>query len=455
MSNFEAKNFFKVYLPKLSFERMSIPPTAVVCSNGLMPMPATATLRNCKGQCRHVELNKCDGRMFFEKGWRRFIDDNSIKEEDILVFSYVGCSVFDVKVYGFDGCEKNVSYLVEKGESGEEQGQEDDEEEDYGYQEEGEDSVLEMEDDDDDDGYLEEGEDSDLEMKREEENEEVLDTLTNRRGQRKINKRNSGLHEGLAAVNDEETTSMEVEYEELNPERYVQELNPYFVARTRLGRGNELIFLHYFDFLFSNIMFSHAPMPRMLVSLSGMFSTNFWLYSLCGSQYVPSTVIRDYDLILEDNQEITFLDPYDRKKIGKVRKWKDRRTCIIGWRSFCNRNRVNQERDVCICEFLLENENEQKPKFMKVHIIRGKHTKSQKSTLKHYQKKHSDKTLPGLTLYYSNQVQDASSLTMNSHGRGSNRPTLQSLVSKLPCEKVDIEHRKGHEELSKSNCGLL
>ncbi|KAK6254107.1 hypothetical protein QUC31_015827 [Theobroma cacao] len=414
MSNFEAKNFFKVYLPKYSFERMSIPPTAVVCSNGLMPMPATATLRNCKGQCRHVELNKCDGRMFFEKGWRRFIDDNSIKEEDILVFSYVGCSVFDVKVYGFDGCEKNVSYLVEEGESGEEQGQEDDEEEDYGYQEEGEDSVLEMEDDDDDDddyGYLEEGEDSDLEMKREEENEEVLDTLTNRRGQRKINKRNSGLHEGLAAVNDEETTSMEVEYEELNPERYVQELNPYFVARRRLGRGNEL--------------------------------------------YVPSTVIRDYDLILEDNQEITFLDPYDRKKIGKVRKWKDRRTCIIGWRSFCNRNRVNQERDVCICEFLLENENEQKPKFMKVHIIRGKHTKSQKSTLKHYQKKHSDKTLPGLTLYYSNQVQDASSLTMNSHGRGSNRPTLQSLVSKLPCEKVDIEHRKGHEELSKSNCGLL
>ena len=124
----------------------------------------------------------------------------------------------------------------------------------------------------------------------------------------------------------------------------------------------------------------------MLITLSEIFSTNFWPYSLCGSQYVPVDVIQDYDLTLEDKEEITFLDPYKRKSIGKVVKWKDGRTCIKGWRSFCNRNKVDQQRDACICEFLLE--KGQNPKFIQVHIVRGrKHTKSQKPSMKQKQKK--------------------------------------------------------------------
>ena len=42
-------------------------------------------------------------------------------------------------------------------------------------------------------------------------------------------------------MNNEGTTSMEVEDEELYPEKYVQDLNPYFVARIRLQRKNELV----------------------------------------------------------------------------------------------------------------------------------------------------------------------------------------------------------------------
>ena len=122
------------------------------------------------------------------------------------------------------------------------------------------------------------------------------------------------------------------------------------------------------------------------------FSTNFWLYSLCRSQHVPCDVIEDYDLNLEDKEEVTFLDPYNRKSIGKVVKWKDDRTCITGWRSFCNRNKVDQQCDACICEFLLDKEQEdekgQKTKIIQVHMIRRRqHTKSQKLIMKQNQKK--------------------------------------------------------------------
>ncbi|XVE94117.1 hypothetical protein REPUB_Repub01dG0253700 [Reevesia pubescens] len=406
MSNFEAENFFKVYLSNHSFQRMLVPPTAIVCSNELMP--ATATLRNCKGKCWHVEVNtRNDGKMYFEKGWRRFVDENSIKDKDFLVFSYVRCTVFDVKVLQLNGCEKSVSdlvleeqetknVLVEEGERGEENEQEQKEEDDGDfleegeaceqeleekeednddddYQEEGEESELELEEEeeenDDDDDYQEEGEDSELELEEEEENdndicqegkdsemeweeeeeeenEELLDILNKRSGKKMINKRKRGWHEEFAAKNDEGTTSMEFEDEDVNPEKYVQHLNPYFVARIRGKRTNEL--------------------------------------------YVPLNVIKDFGLTLEE--EITFIDPCQRKSTEKVVKWKDGRICIRGWRSFCHRNKVDHQRHACICEILLEKELEdemgQKVKFIKVHIVhRRKSAKSQKPSMEQNQKK--------------------------------------------------------------------
>ena len=171
-------------------------------------------------------MDECDGKIFFNKGWRKFVDENSIKDKNILVFSCSECFVFDVKVFGLDGCEKIVSYLVsneqemetvlaEEGERGNEQEQEEQEDDEFQeegedsemdleleeeendddeYQEEGEDNELEFEEEEenDDDDCLGEGEDSELELVEEEENEEVLDSSNKRRGQKMINKRNKG-----------------------------------------------------------------------------------------------------------------------------------------------------------------------------------------------------------------------------------------------------------------------
>ncbi|MBA0856981.1 hypothetical protein Goshw_005821 [Gossypium schwendimanii] len=260
MSNLEAKNFYKVYLTTHSLQTMVILSHFVVyreCSLMLIPAtavacpltPATATLRNCNGQCWQVDLVKCDNKMYFRKGWRRFIDENSVVDGNFLIFNYVGGCVFDVKIYEFDACEKSIPYVV-----------------------------------DSDD-----------------------------------------------AMNNEGADSMEVEDEEIHPEDYVQHLNPYFVAKTTKSsqRMNEL--------------------------------------------YIPTGIAKDFGVCLEDGEKITFVDLYNRKSIGKVVKWKDQRTCIKGWRSVLNRNKVNLERDTCICEFLLKNGQQAEmgvqTKSIQVHVI--------------------------------------------------------------------------------------
>ncbi|KAK8336256.1 hypothetical protein V6Z11_A09G109800 [Gossypium hirsutum] len=89
-------------------------------------------------------------------------------------------------------------------------------------------------------------------------------------------------------ANDEGADSTEVEDEEIHPEDYVQHLNPYFVVKTTKSsqRTNEL--------------------------------------------YIPTGIAKDFGVSLEDGEKITFVDPYNRKSIGKVVEWKDQRTCIKG-----------------------------------------------------------------------------------------------------------------------------
>ncbi|KAJ6395302.1 hypothetical protein OIU77_020544 [Salix suchowensis] len=52
--------------------------------------------------------------LYFEEGWREFVQNNALEPGDFLVFSYSGISEFDVTIYGKDGCEKNVVAATEK-----------------------------------------------------------------------------------------------------------------------------------------------------------------------------------------------------------------------------------------------------------------------------------------------------------------------------------------------------
>lgn len=55
------------------------------------------------------------GCLYFNLGWKKFIEDNSLEENDLLIFKYNGSSNFEVSM--FDGkslCEKEASYFVRK-----------------------------------------------------------------------------------------------------------------------------------------------------------------------------------------------------------------------------------------------------------------------------------------------------------------------------------------------------
>ncbi|XP_042507251.1 putative B3 domain-containing protein At5g66980 [Macadamia integrifolia] len=101
--------FFKIYLPDHSSQRLKIPPAFLNHFNGLIPNKAI--LRSRKGRIWHVELEQVDSNLFFQDGWKGFVKDQSLKLGEFLVFIYDGNSVFDVKIFGINGCEKQETLV--------------------------------------------------------------------------------------------------------------------------------------------------------------------------------------------------------------------------------------------------------------------------------------------------------------------------------------------------------
>lgn len=55
-----------------------------------------------------------NNNLFFWSGWHDFVKDNSLDIGDFLVFKYDGNSMFKVKIYGRNACEKNVRLAKRK-----------------------------------------------------------------------------------------------------------------------------------------------------------------------------------------------------------------------------------------------------------------------------------------------------------------------------------------------------
>ncbi|XP_059639690.1 putative B3 domain-containing protein Os03g0621600 [Cornus florida] len=105
----KSPQFFKVYIPEQSSQRLRIPPAFLKHFDGVLP--SKSIIRSHASRSWRVEVRKVDNNLYFEKGWHEFVEDNSLEFGDFLVFCYGGDSIFFVKVFGKNGCHKELQKI--------------------------------------------------------------------------------------------------------------------------------------------------------------------------------------------------------------------------------------------------------------------------------------------------------------------------------------------------------
>uniref|UniRef100_A0A5B7C9C3 Putative B3 domain-containing protein REM16-like n=1 Tax=Davidia involucrata TaxID=16924 RepID=A0A5B7C9C3_DAVIN len=76
-------------------------------------LPETIALKGPSGATWNVGLTSNGDTLLFKRGWKEFVEDHSLKEEDVLIFKYNGDSRFDVLMFDqWSLCEKEATYFV-------------------------------------------------------------------------------------------------------------------------------------------------------------------------------------------------------------------------------------------------------------------------------------------------------------------------------------------------------
>ncbi|KAK9287039.1 hypothetical protein L1049_015447 [Liquidambar formosana] len=99
-------DFYKVYVPDHSSQRLHIPQAFIAHLNGKR-LPEETILRSRHGRTLwHIEVSQVEEGVFFQNGWRSFVTDNSLELGDLLTFRFDGVGAFYVTVFGKSNCEK-------------------------------------------------------------------------------------------------------------------------------------------------------------------------------------------------------------------------------------------------------------------------------------------------------------------------------------------------------------
>ncbi|CAA7019904.1 unnamed protein product [Microthlaspi erraticum] len=97
MAESDLPRFFKVFISRFYSDSLQIP---ISYHDQLPhPLPKTATLQGNGGCFWKVSMIQRRDEVFFEQGWSKFVEDNSLADGDFLTFVYNGDSVFEVSTY--------------------------------------------------------------------------------------------------------------------------------------------------------------------------------------------------------------------------------------------------------------------------------------------------------------------------------------------------------------------
>ncbi|CAM8991174.1 unnamed protein product [Rhodiola kirilowii] len=100
--------FFKVYISQHSSEQMEVPNQFIDYLG--RRKAGEARLKGPNGETCVVELVNEVNKIYFRDGWKAFVKDQQLQENDFLFFKYHGNLHFSVEIYDFQtSCEKGFS----------------------------------------------------------------------------------------------------------------------------------------------------------------------------------------------------------------------------------------------------------------------------------------------------------------------------------------------------------
>ncbi|CDY43503.1 BnaA01g07410D [Brassica napus] len=104
--------FFKIFLSHFSSESMAIP--ASYYDELPLVLPKTALLQGSDGGCFwKVAMVKRRDEVYFGQGWSKFVEDNCLRDGDVLTFVYDGSRSFTVDIYGGSRACKEVRAVAQ------------------------------------------------------------------------------------------------------------------------------------------------------------------------------------------------------------------------------------------------------------------------------------------------------------------------------------------------------
>ncbi|KAJ8530126.1 hypothetical protein K7X08_036961 [Anisodus acutangulus] len=300
------------------------------------------------------------GRVFyFEYGWEKFIEDNTLEIGDFLVFDYDGNVVFDFKLFGKNGCEKKgaggLKLDVKEHEEEEMIVEHQKREDPKGKWPSDSNNSSSDDSDEDDEDYMVEEEEEETEVEEEHERETIMCKENEPRSKgRRLKKKRDDDEE----IEEEETENArhskhrQVEEEEEEENERVGILKKK-ASRPKAG-GKKVTTRKVGDFhdysgkdIFESGRATKPKNPHFVTKIRSKRSDQL---------YVPCDVVRNYKLELPPS--MTIRDSTGRKLETKCKKWKDGRIWLVGgWRNLCKWNLVGKD-DNCICEFVKGEGNE-------------------------------------------------------------------------------------------------
>ncbi|KAK2454028.1 B3 domain-containing protein REM20 [Trifolium repens] len=331
----EFPDFFKVFLIEKHSDRMLIPVAFVKLMHSKKKVIKDFILRDDRGRDWHVKVRRIGDKLYFEDGWKRFREENSLEENDFLFFTHIENNVFKFKILELSSMCEKVKVIDEEENINMMENHEND---DGGDGNDDDDIMVEEDEEDDDDDVADDDVEDDDEYiikEEEEENEEVYKKCNKSEPQHCRTCKNWD--------NGSSSAGSILEDDEINAEMYVQPGNPYFIAKPLHYRPNEL------------------HIPKNIIKDFCICFTKYINLVCCNCKDMQSNDIAYYHNMLPQ------MNTNHIEKRGKVRTWTNGRILVLGWLDLCKMSKI-RENDTCLCEIVLR--DNEAIEMIRVHVVR-------------------------------------------------------------------------------------